>query len=79
MALGHQYMTLIYQINDGSRRLIGIVNDRKESSLAGWFEDFGAERNRLLRHVETLFDSHQANAARRAEHSRPISYCEKTQ
>jgi transposase len=44
MALGHQYMTLIYQINDGSRRLIGIVNDRKESSLAGWFEDFGAER-----------------------------------
>lgn len=42
--LGHHYMTLIYQINDGSRRLLGIVKDRRESSLAGWFEEFGAER-----------------------------------
>lgn len=29
--LGHHYMTLIYQINDGSRRLIGIVKDRQET------------------------------------------------
>ncbi len=42
--LGHHYMTLVYQINDGSRRLIGIVKDRKESSLAGWLEEFGAAR-----------------------------------
>jgi hypothetical protein len=24
---GHHYMTLIYQINDGARRLLGVVKD----------------------------------------------------
>jgi transposase len=33
---GHNYMTLIYQINDGSRRLLGVVRDRKETSLRDW-------------------------------------------
>jgi transposase len=42
--LGHHYMTLIYQINDGSRRLIGIVRDRRESSLTEWFNTLGPER-----------------------------------
>lgn len=42
--LGHHYMTLIYQINDGSRRLIGIVKDRKESSLTEWLDAFGPVR-----------------------------------
>ena len=42
--LGHHYMTLIYQINEGSRRLIGIVKDRKESSLTEWLNTLGPER-----------------------------------
>ena len=42
--LGHHYMTLVYQINDGSRRLIGIVKDRKESSLTDWLNALGPDR-----------------------------------
>jgi hypothetical protein len=37
-------MTLIYQINDGARRLIGVVKERRESSLQEWLESFGAVR-----------------------------------
>jgi transposase len=33
---GHHYMTLIYQINDGARRLLGVVKERKEESLKNW-------------------------------------------
>ena len=42
--LGHNYMTLIYQIDDGSRRLLGIVKGRQESALTAWFEFLGPER-----------------------------------
>jgi len=41
---GHNYMTLIYQINDGARRLIGVVKERRESSLQEWLDDFGTVR-----------------------------------
>ena len=33
---GHHYMTLIYQINDGARRLLGVVKDRNEAGLSQW-------------------------------------------
>lgn len=46
--LGHNYMTLIYQINDGSRRLIGIVKDRSEGSLTDWFNTLGPERRAAI-------------------------------
>ena len=46
--LGHNYMTLIYQINDGSRRLIGIVKDRSESSLTEWFNTLEPERRAAI-------------------------------
>lgn len=41
---GHCYMTLIYQIDSGFRRLLGVVKDRDTSSLTGFFESLGAER-----------------------------------
>jgi len=41
---GHNYMTLIYQINDGARRLLGVVRERRESSLQEWFDYFGPVR-----------------------------------
>ena len=41
---GHNYMTLIYQINDGARRLLGVVRERRESSLQEWFDYFGTVR-----------------------------------
>ena len=46
--LGHNYMTLIYQINNGSRRLIGIVKARSESSLTEWFNTLGPERRAAI-------------------------------
>jgi transposase len=46
--LGHHYMTLIYQIDAGSRRLIGVVKDRKESSLAEWLDTLGAVRRAAI-------------------------------
>lgn len=41
---GHQYMTLVYQIDKGRKRLLGVIKDRKTESLSGFFETFGAER-----------------------------------
>ena len=43
-SLGHQYMTLVYQIDNGCRRLLGVIKDRKTESLASFFEEFGTER-----------------------------------
>lgn len=41
---GHQYMTLIYQIDQGSRRLLGVVDGRRVKSLLRFFRDFGKAR-----------------------------------
>jgi transposase len=37
-------MTLVYQINSGRKRLLGVIRDRHTQSLASFFESFGAER-----------------------------------
>jgi transposase len=41
---GHKYMTLVYQIDSGRKRLLGVIRDRDTQSLASFFETFGAER-----------------------------------
>lgn len=41
---GHQYMTLIYQIDQGKRRLLGVVDKRRVRSLLSFFREFGSER-----------------------------------
>ena len=41
---GHRYMTLVYQIDSGRKRLLGIIRDRDTQSLTSFFESFGAER-----------------------------------
>lgn len=33
---GHHYMTLVYQINDGARRLLAVIRDRDETGLTNW-------------------------------------------
>ena len=35
---GHNYMTLVYQINDCPRRLLGVIRDRDEAGLRNWLE-----------------------------------------
>jgi len=41
---GHTYMTLVYQIDKGAKRLLGVIKDRKIDSLKGFFEEFGEQR-----------------------------------
>ena len=40
---GHHYMTLVYQIDKGKRRLLGVVEGRRVKSLLRFFRDFGKE------------------------------------
>ena len=43
-AKGHRYLTLVYQIDQGVRRLLWIGDDRKEATFEGFFEWLGPER-----------------------------------
>lgn len=40
-----KFLTLVYQINEGAKRLLYIAEDREERSLREFFEWFGAERS----------------------------------
>ncbi len=40
---GHQYMTLVYQIDDARRRLFSVGKDRCEDTLRGIFDQLGVE------------------------------------
>lgn len=48
---GHQYLTLVYQINAGVRRLLFVGRERKAKTLLRFFRDFGKERCVLLKFV----------------------------
>ena len=45
---GHIYATLVYQIDQGRRRLLWIGQSRKEETLREFFEWFGEKRTNLL-------------------------------
>jgi len=42
--VGHKYMTLVYQIDKGSRRLLGVLEGRTIKTMVRYFRDFGKER-----------------------------------
>lgn len=48
---GHKYLTLVYQVDQGSRRLLWIGVDRKERTLKAFFTWFGKRRAAALRFV----------------------------
>jgi len=48
---GHQYLTLVYQINAGARRLLFIGKERRARTLLRFFRDFGKERCEALKYV----------------------------
>jgi len=48
---GHQYLTLVYQIDQGARRLLFVGRDRKAKTLLRFFRDFGRERTARLKFV----------------------------
>lgn len=45
---GHKYLTLVYQLDEGMRRLLYVGKDRKAKSLLRFFVDFGKERSEQL-------------------------------
>jgi transposase len=48
---GHVYATVVYQINDGARRLLWIAPARTVKSLLGFFRWFGPERTIRIQFV----------------------------
>jgi len=48
---GHQYLTLVYQLNAESRRLLFVGQERKAKTLLRFFREFGKERCEKLEFV----------------------------
>jgi len=48
---GHNYLTVVYQIDQGRTRLLWVAQERTAKSLEGFFDLLGPERSRELRHV----------------------------
>jgi transposase len=48
---GHKYMTMVYQLNAGARRLIWCGMERKVKTLLRFFHEFGKERSHMLKYV----------------------------
>jgi len=48
---GHRYLTLVYQIEDGCKRLLYVGRDRTAASLRGFFTMIGSEVAAGLRYV----------------------------
>ena len=48
---GHKYLTLVYQIDPGNKRLLWIGQDRKAKTLLLFFRQFGTDRSSRLKHI----------------------------
>jgi transposase len=48
---GHKYMTLVYQIDHGRRRLLHVAKDRTMASFNSFFDMLGEERSKRIRFV----------------------------
>src|SRR6056297_1348831 len=47
----HKYLTMVYQIDDGCRRLLWVGKDRTQKTLHRFFNEFGAERTAQLQFI----------------------------
>lgn len=48
---GHKYLTVVYQLDEGSRRLLWVGRERTKATLLQFFEMFGEARSMALRFV----------------------------
>lgn len=48
---GHKYLTMVYQLNAGARKLIWCGMDRKAKTLLKFFHDFGKECSEKIKYV----------------------------
>ena len=49
--LGHVYLTLVYQLDSGCKRLLWIARDRTVKSLLGFFREIGKKRCAKIKYV----------------------------
>jgi transposase len=49
--VGYKFLTVVYQLDAGSRRLLWVGQDRTHKTMLGFFRWFGKERTALLRFV----------------------------
>jgi transposase len=47
----HKYLTMVYQIDDGCRRLLWVGKDRTQKTLCQFFNEFGKERTAQLQFI----------------------------
>jgi len=65
---GHKYLTLVYQIQDGCKRLLWVGAERTEKCLRGFFDLFGAIRAAALRFIcSDLWKPYLSVSAARAQ------------
>ena len=50
---GSKFLTLVYQIDNGCKRLLWIGKDRTKKTLVSFFDEFGPDRSSLLRFICT--------------------------
>lgn len=48
---GHRYLTLVYQIDAGCKRLLWVGKERTQRTLRQFFEEFGEKRSKNLRFI----------------------------
>jgi transposase len=48
---GHDYITVVYQIDANKKRLLWAGKDRKSKTLLRFFIDFGKERSAVIKNV----------------------------
>src|SRR5438132_13970925 len=48
---GHKYLTVVYQIDEGTKRLLWVGKERTIETLREFFDSFGAERAAQLQFV----------------------------
>jgi len=88
---GHKYLTLVYQLDQGCRRLLWSGPERRVKTLIRFFRWFGKERSELLEyvssdrmnhclpHVGALSEGDQEEGRQRVEYFRSVSYYEEVQ
>ena len=66
----HQYLTLVYQIDAGARRLLWIGKKRTLKTLLGFFRWFGPERRKALRFIcSDMWKPYLRVVAKKAAHA----------
>ena len=71
---GQNYLTLVYQLDQGNKRLLYVAKKRTVKSLLGFFRLIGQEGKRraqirVFRYVASLPKGHQEESATSVEHS----------